>query len=52
MTDSRMPPAKGAFAPAPGLQLIGSDTEAGLCVDGYCVLPGQRDAENQAEKSD
>jgi len=52
MTDSRMPHAEGPLALAPGLQLIGSDADAGLCVDGYCVLPGQHGAESQAEKTD
>ncbi|MFD5215646.1 hypothetical protein [Microbacterium sp. NPDC058345] len=39
MTDSRMSHGDGALASAPGLQLIGTDSDAGLCVDGVCVLP-------------
>lgn len=52
MTESRMPHTEGALAPAPGLQLIGSAADAGLCVDGYCVLPGQQSAEGAPEKTD
>lgn len=41
MTELRMPQNTDALAPVPGLQLLGTDAEAGMCVDGSCVLPGQ-----------
>ncbi|MGN7977021.1 hypothetical protein ACTJJ4_05565 [Microbacterium sp. 22195] len=28
------------LAAPPSLQLLPTDAEAGLCTDGYCVLPG------------
>jgi hypothetical protein len=34
------PPAASPLStPPPSLQLLQTDAEAGLCVDGYCVLP-------------
>ncbi|WP_309127930.1 hypothetical protein [Microbacterium sp.] len=52
MTDSRTRHVERPLAPAPGLQLIGTDADAGLCVDGICVLPGQQGAMTPVEKTD
>lgn len=42
------------FAAPPGLRLLGADA-AGMCADGYCVLPAAaaaEDSEPEAEASD
>lgn len=41
MTESQKPQTTDALAAVPGLQLLGTDAEVGMCTGGYCVLPGQ-----------
>jgi hypothetical protein len=51
MTDSQTPLNTDALAPVPGLHLLGTDSQAGMCVDGYCVLPGQSLPATPAQKA-
>ncbi len=50
MTDSRTPQNPDVLSAAPGLQLLGTDAQAGMCVGGFCVLPGQSAPEAPAQK--
>lgn len=52
MTDSRMQRVDGPLAPIPGLELIRTDSDAGLCVDGVCRIPAQHAATAPVEKAD
>ncbi len=43
MAEQKAPGLEASSSPAltapPGLQILGSESEVGLCTDGYCVLP-------------
>ena len=41
MTESRTPQNTDTLVAVPGLQPLGTDSGAGMCVGGFCVLPGQ-----------
>ncbi|MGB3730777.1 hypothetical protein [Microbacterium sp.] len=46
MADQQSPQTQTpALTAPPSLQLMTADAEAGLCTDGYCVLPQPRPSE-------
>lgn len=50
MTESQTPQTTDALSAVPGLQLLGADAQAGMCVGGFCVMPGQSSTGSAPEK--